>query len=274
MITEKSFNTGEVVLNYAEGPAAGPSLLLLHGMPADRWQNFLPILPQLMLRWHIFALDNRGCGESGWTPGHYTLNNIVGDIESFIREVIGEPAVILGHSAGALFSLLVTPRIPELVKGIVFGDFSFDIIKVHETNNHPRVLEYWRKLRRLSGRPALEAWRLVNTPEYEGFGECVATLSKGDPEVFIYNVEGRLDELMETVDYETLLPSITCPVLIVQSDPEFSRVLPDSEVEYALSLLKEAYHVKIQGFGHELGLNKQDGTPLLNACHKFLEALI
>ena len=32
MIPEKLFNTGEITLNYAEGPASGPPLLLLHGL--------------------------------------------------------------------------------------------------------------------------------------------------------------------------------------------------------------------------------------------------
>jgi hypothetical protein len=31
MLVEKSFDTGEVVLNYHEGPEGRPSLLLLHG---------------------------------------------------------------------------------------------------------------------------------------------------------------------------------------------------------------------------------------------------
>ena len=30
-IKEHSYNTGTVTLNYAEGPASGPPLVLLHG---------------------------------------------------------------------------------------------------------------------------------------------------------------------------------------------------------------------------------------------------
>jgi hypothetical protein len=32
MLSEKSFDTGELLLNYAEGPASGPPLALLHGL--------------------------------------------------------------------------------------------------------------------------------------------------------------------------------------------------------------------------------------------------
>jgi pimeloyl-ACP methyl ester carboxylesterase len=62
MLVEKLFDTGEVKLNYAEGPENGPPLVLLHGW-TDRWHDFLPIIPTLILRWKIYALDFRGHGK-------------------------------------------------------------------------------------------------------------------------------------------------------------------------------------------------------------------
>ena len=44
---EHSFNTGSVILNYAEGPASGPPLVLLHGGSA-RWQAFKRYLKELL----------------------------------------------------------------------------------------------------------------------------------------------------------------------------------------------------------------------------------
>jgi pimeloyl-ACP methyl ester carboxylesterase len=64
MLVEKFFDTGEVVLNYAEGPDNGHPLLLLHGW-TDRWQDVLPIIPTLSMKWHIYALNFRGHGKSG-----------------------------------------------------------------------------------------------------------------------------------------------------------------------------------------------------------------
>ncbi|MFY9662418.1 MAG: alpha/beta fold hydrolase, partial [Terriglobales bacterium] len=66
-LVERTFDIGEgqlaVRLNYAEGPAAGPPLVLLHGL-GRRWQVFLPLIPALSMRWHIFAVDLRGHGKS------------------------------------------------------------------------------------------------------------------------------------------------------------------------------------------------------------------
>jgi len=68
MFKERTFDTGEVILNYAEGPASGPPLVLLHGF-TGRWQGFLPLLPALSLRWHVYAPDYRGHGKSGRVAG-------------------------------------------------------------------------------------------------------------------------------------------------------------------------------------------------------------
>ena len=56
MIIEKRYKVGEATLNYAEGVKAGPPLVLTHGL-TDRWQYYLPIIPFLTMRWHVYALD-------------------------------------------------------------------------------------------------------------------------------------------------------------------------------------------------------------------------
>ena len=75
---EQQFHTGVVEINYAEGPPAGPPIVLLHGV-TRRWVDFLPILPTLLLRWQVFALDFRGHGQSDRTPGQYRVIDYVSD---------------------------------------------------------------------------------------------------------------------------------------------------------------------------------------------------
>ena len=70
MLKERTFDANGVAINYAEGPPSGPPLVLLHG-GGDRWQHFLPILPSLVMRWQVYALDLRGHGKSGRVPGQY-----------------------------------------------------------------------------------------------------------------------------------------------------------------------------------------------------------
>jgi pimeloyl-ACP methyl ester carboxylesterase len=61
VLTEHRFHTDVVTLNYAEGEAYGPPLVLLHGGSAC-WQSVLPLIPDLRQGWHVYAPDLRGHG--------------------------------------------------------------------------------------------------------------------------------------------------------------------------------------------------------------------
>jgi pimeloyl-ACP methyl ester carboxylesterase len=82
MLTEKTFDTGAVAIHYAEGPACGMPLVLVHGANS-RWQSFLPVLPMLSFRYHTYALEMRGFGRSGRTPGAYHMADFASDIVQF-----------------------------------------------------------------------------------------------------------------------------------------------------------------------------------------------
>src|SRR5258708_11266227 len=107
---EAKFHTGPVTLNYAEGPDAGPPLVLLHGGSA-RWQYFDDILPDLTARWHVFAPDLRGHGLSGRTAGRYTLRDYADDLAAFLQKLSG-PASLFGHSLGGMVALMTASKSP------------------------------------------------------------------------------------------------------------------------------------------------------------------
>ncbi|MQY83055.1 alpha/beta fold hydrolase, partial [archaeon] len=125
MLVEKTFDTGEALLNYAEGPTSGTPLVCLHGL-TDRWQYFLPILPNLAMRWHTYALDFRGHGGSSRTPP-YRYADHVSDTIAFLEGVVKKRAVIFGSSMGGMISLIVAGRRPDLVKAVIFGDASIKV---------------------------------------------------------------------------------------------------------------------------------------------------
>ena len=106
MLTEQAFDTGVVTINFAQGPPSGPPLVLLHG-GGDRWQHFLPIMPSLVMRWHVFALDLRGHGKSGRVPGQYRPEHYAADVMSFLERQFAERVILFGHSLGGWIALLV-----------------------------------------------------------------------------------------------------------------------------------------------------------------------
>ncbi|MHA1279101.1 MAG: alpha/beta fold hydrolase [Candidatus Helarchaeota archaeon] len=96
-------------------------LLLLHGLPGH-WQEFMPILPALILHWHVYALDLRGQGKSGHTLNQYKSKFYIEDIIGYIQHLFEEPVILYGQSAGGLEALAVSAEIPESVSGVILGD--------------------------------------------------------------------------------------------------------------------------------------------------------
>src|SRR2546421_2609056 len=105
MLTEHTLNLNESwSLNCARGPAHGPPLLFLHGV-LRCWQDFLPLIPALSLRWQVHAFDFRGHGRSAPRTFHYRVRDYVEDAEAFLLHACPAPAVVCGHSLGAMVAL-------------------------------------------------------------------------------------------------------------------------------------------------------------------------
>ena len=120
-IIERTFNGGEVSLNYAEVPANGAPLVLLHGL-GRRWQVFLPLIPALSLRWHIFGIDLRGHGKSGRVARGYRMREYGEDVARLLRERVPQPAVVFGHSLGGMVGMWLAANHPGLVRALILGD--------------------------------------------------------------------------------------------------------------------------------------------------------
>ncbi|MCA9954238.1 MAG: alpha/beta hydrolase [Anaerolineales bacterium] len=119
--TEKQVSINGSTIHYAEGPANGPPLLLIHGQAVD-WQNYARVLPALAAHYHIFAVDCYGHGRSACAPEKYSAAALGQDLAQFIREVVGETAVVSGHSSGGLLAVWLAANALELVRGVVLED--------------------------------------------------------------------------------------------------------------------------------------------------------
>ena len=273
LIVENCIDYRGLTLNYAEGPRSGPPLLLLHGT-ANSWQAFTPLLPHLTERWHVYALDHRGHGGSGRAK-EYGFGFYYGDAVGFAEEVIGEPTVVFGHSLGGRIALKMAADAPSSTRAIILGDSSLspprpnpgmgggftELAKTIEEN--VTVKEIYEALRDRAG---------------EGFDPVkgltrAKNLSKADP-LMLRSIAEHMADLdspysnFHGYDPDELLPRVRCPTLILQAE---KGMLSDEEVEKALNILPEAYHVKLAGMPHEFLAEQTE--PVLRAVTVFLDTL-
>jgi pimeloyl-ACP methyl ester carboxylesterase len=120
-IQENYFHTGEVVMNYVVGPSNGTPLVFIPGQSVT-WEEYTLILPKLVDKFQVFAVTLRGHGESSWTPGKYTFNQLGADMTAFLKGVVGKPAIVAGNSLGGVLTCWLAANSPEYVKALILED--------------------------------------------------------------------------------------------------------------------------------------------------------
>lgn len=283
-----------VHLNYAEGPPNGPQLVLLHGL-GRRWQVFLPVIPALSLRWHIFAPDLRGHGKSSHVLRGYHGAQYAEDIIRLLRERVSAPAVLFGHSLGGMLGMWVASHHPELVRALILGDNMIAIrhpgnpVLHHPTLHNPMYRALFSGLRDLArgggsveqiasgiGKIVLPVPGTEETAtirELPGNDEAyllswARCVQQADPETYDMTLDGSS---IEGWDGEALLRGITCPTLLLQASQELGGLMSDADVALATRLLPHHTHVKFRTLGHALFI--QQPEPVLRAVTNFLESL-
>ena len=93
----------------------GPTTLFVHGIGCDRhvWRD-------VHFEGRAVVYDRRAYGESG-APEPYGATSVEEQAEDAVQ-LLGEPAVVVGHSLGALVALDLMRRRPELVTSAVVAE--------------------------------------------------------------------------------------------------------------------------------------------------------
>ena len=108
-----------VRLRYAEhGSPQGEAVILLHGL-TDSWFSFSRILPLLPSSLHVFALDQRGQGDSDKPASGYTMADLGDDVLAFMDTMGIREATIIGHSMGSFVAQRVAIIAPERVRRLI-----------------------------------------------------------------------------------------------------------------------------------------------------------
>ena len=251
----------DLTLNVAVGSEQGPPLILFHGV-TRRWDDWLVLRPYLAGQWHIHALDQRGHGKSGWVPGFYRVIDFVADAVEYVS-TLGVPVVLFGHSLGAMVACGVAARRPDLVRGLVLEDPTFEMTgsRISETAFPDTFHAYLPLIG--SDLPASEVARrlaraLVTVPGKEekvplgsfrdlaSLRYTASCLRQLDPTILPLILEKRW---LEGYDVAATLGKIDCPTLLLQADSECGGALPDSYAQELAADIDDCLLVKLPRTG-------------------------
>ncbi|MFB4281670.1 MULTISPECIES: alpha/beta fold hydrolase [unclassified Nonomuraea] len=119
MIREAHVN-GIKLVYREEGDPSAPPLLLLHGRTANH-NDWNGVTQHFAARHHVFALDLRGHGASGW-PGEYPVPAMAEDVVALLDHLGIERATLVGHSLGGVVAYHAAMNHPDRVARLVLED--------------------------------------------------------------------------------------------------------------------------------------------------------
>jgi pimeloyl-ACP methyl ester carboxylesterase len=97
---------------------AGPPIVFVHGLGGSHL-NWTLVGPELGAGRRTLALDLSGFGLTQGFRRTATIDANLALLDQFIREVAGEPAILIGNSMGAMLSILQAAARPDSVAGLI-----------------------------------------------------------------------------------------------------------------------------------------------------------
>lgn len=214
----------------------GEPLLLIHGVISD--SSFFDAVSEILKeRYSVITYDRRGYGldEKDW-QGIFDVKSQAEDAAEILRNYTGEPAWILGNSAGGIVALELAMRYPDLVKGLVLLEPS--IILDDESR---AILVDWNQ--ELNG--YVKEKRIKKAiPAFAGImgqsnGES-ASLSLSDMKQMYKNLHnfmyGELNEIQCYEPNKEKLLNLACPVVILITEDGRNSIFAVSSLKAAETL--------------------------------------
>ena len=106
-----------LTIHYYEWPGAGPHMVLLHPSSGygRMWEATASALDS---RHHVWALDQRGHGDSGRPDGDYSAEEYASDLLLFFEAVGIDKAIVAGQSLGGRVGMVFAAVHPERIQGL------------------------------------------------------------------------------------------------------------------------------------------------------------
>ncbi len=277
MLNEQMISVAGQALNVAVGLRQGVPAVLLHGV-VRRWQDFSNVLPTLAARTQPFAVDQRGHGKSA-RGDRYLVADYVADATAFVR-TLESPAVLVGHSLGAVVALGVAAALPDRVRAIVLEDPPS--AKFLATLKGTAYDVQWQAMHALAGstRPLKEMAAALADVRLPGgirvgdvrdaaalrfLARCLRDL---DPAVLTPVLEGRW---LAGFDPLAAAALVKCPALLLAADVSVGGMLPGADADALAAALADPVRVDLPRVGHLIHGTLPDGY--LRLTSNFLDSL-
>jgi len=207
----------------------GEPLLALHGLASSaHWYDI--VAPMLQDRYHIYAPDQRGHGQTTSAPTGYDWQTLSDDLARLLDHIGLDQVSVMGHSWGGNVATNFAANYPDRVKRLIMIDggfldgrlfpgasweaFSHRVRPRDVTGNRQEFLDRLRNQLGVIWNSEIE--RIVQTMVYEDQDGQIQDILQ--PENHAQVIRAMWDEPASMT-----MPRIQCPTLIVPAGPTSER---------------------------------------------------
>lgn len=256
-------------LHYEAHGNGDKPMLLLHGL-SQSGVTFKGLLPALTASRTVYLVDLPGHGRS-YRPQRYQADAMIEDVTGLLRDEIGQPATVYGHSLGSLIATGLATSSPDLVSELILSD---PPLVVWDEERWPgSIISSYFGWARKTLNAGYEADRIVpmlqgafpHRPMHvlEDQAQALAQLDVGILDALFNDELTSLDEVLSRFE------ELRCRTLLLQADPRILAAASDEDITAIQARVRDAQHVKFAGADHDLHLWKQQ--PVLDAVLNFLD---
>lgn len=251
----KTIAANGINLHYLDwGTAGNLPLVLLHGLRghAQVWDD---VAAALCADYHVYALDQRGRGDTDHAPGgDYSTDAFVADLTGFVDAIGLDTFILFGHSMGGRNSMAFAGQYPQRLERLCIVDIGPRI----EPAGGNRITGELRDL----------------PPEFDAFEDALAHVQTGNrfasERVMRRRLSGQTRQLPDgkigwkfdpaireqringtaapSVDLWPALERIACPTLVVRGTE--TDLLTTETARQMVDTLPQGELVEIQRAGH------------------------
>jgi pimeloyl-ACP methyl ester carboxylesterase len=266
----------------AEGPEDGAPVVFLHGVSGSaRTYAWLP--EEIAGGRRTVRVDLRGHGRSEHAPGAYDVDSYGEDVADLLRETVGRPAVLVGHSLGGVVAWWVAQRHPELVAAAFLEDPPLFMGEPAEHERNGAVPIFGVLL------DTVARWKAQGIDADEAAAQLAA--SPFGPDRSRTTAEGLSDDvpsaraeallqmdpgvLEGAADRSTLAPTdttspVSVPVFVLAADDEKGAAFPTRHAERLAISHPDVEIARVPGAGHGIHDERDHRGDYVAALARFL----
>lgn len=245
-----------------------PPLVLAHGF-SDNGLCWTPVAEALADQYDIVMVDARNHGLSDSPDRDFTNVDLADDLAGVIGALGLQQPIVMGHSMGAVTSLILAGRYPEMPRALVLEDPPPWWTPAAQVPVDPKWQDHQRAW--ITGLQAKPREAILASIRAESPAWSEAEVQPWADSKIQFNLKGLERSTWAELNWPQLLGQVACPVLLITADTSLKSIVSPQQATELQALLPQTQIAHILGAGHSI--RRDQFTAYLDAVNTFLASI-